>query len=108
MRKWAFASAGVLALAAVIASTQLVGSQPADTVKAAAPAASAAAKSRIVKVVVYPNSALVTREVEVPAGNGITELVVPELPMRTVNSSLLRGRRRHPRADDALPHSARA
>ncbi len=101
MRKWAFASAGVLALGLAVASGQIVGGKADDTkpkatkpkatkpsgTKVAAPV-SAAARSRIVKVTVYPNSALVTREVEVPAGAGITELVVSELPLRTVNSSL--------------------
>ena len=46
------------------------------------------AKSRIVHVTVYPNSALVTREVEVAAGKGIIELVVSPLPEHTVASSL--------------------
>lgn len=47
-----------------------------------------AAASRITAVTVYPNSALVTREVEVPAGTGAMELVVTPLPQHTVNSSL--------------------
>ena len=46
------------------------------------------AASKIVKVVVYPNSALVTREVEVPAGDGVAELVVSPLPQHVVQSSL--------------------
>jgi Domain of unknown function (DUF4139)/N-terminal domain of unknown function (DUF4140) len=46
------------------------------------------AASKIVKVVVYPNSALVTREVAVPAGNGLTELVVSPLPPQAISSSL--------------------
>ncbi|HWG43547.1 MAG TPA: mucoidy inhibitor MuiA family protein [Gemmataceae bacterium] len=46
------------------------------------------AASRITHVTVYPDSALVTREVEVPAGAGALELVVTPLPERTVNSSL--------------------
>jgi hypothetical protein len=46
------------------------------------------ASSRITHVTVYPDSALVTREVEVPAGAGTIELVVSPLPERTVNSSL--------------------
>src|SRR4051794_29386994 len=46
------------------------------------------AASRITHVTVYPNSALVTREVDVPPGEGIVELVVSPLPERTVNSSL--------------------
>jgi len=46
------------------------------------------ATSRVAAVTVYPNSALVTREVEVPAGQGIVELTVTPLPPTTVNSSL--------------------
>ncbi len=46
------------------------------------------AASKIVQVTVYPNSALVTREVEVPAGQGTMELVVNPLPEHTVDSSL--------------------
>ncbi len=46
------------------------------------------ANSRIVQVTVYPNSALVTREVEVPAGKGTMELVVNPLPQHTINGSL--------------------
>lgn len=46
------------------------------------------APSRIVAVTVYPNSALVTREVDVPEGTGSVELVVNPLPAQTVNSSL--------------------
>ena len=46
------------------------------------------ATSKITHVTVYPNSALVTREVEVPAGAGTIELVVTPLPEHTVNSSL--------------------
>lgn len=46
------------------------------------------AASKIVKVVVYPNSALVTREVNVPAGEGLTELVVSPLPPQAISSSL--------------------
>ena len=44
--------------------------------------------SRVTAVTVYPNSALVTREVEVPAGTGTVELVVTPLPPQTINSSL--------------------
>lgn len=46
------------------------------------------AASRITHVTVYPDSALVTREVEVPAAAGTVELIVSPLPERTVNSSL--------------------
>src|SRR5262245_72009 len=44
--------------------------------------------SRVVAVTVYQNSALVTREVEVPNGPGLLELTVTPLPPTTVNSSL--------------------
>jgi hypothetical protein len=47
-----------------------------------------AAVSKIVSVTVYPDSALVTREVQVPEGAGTQELVVTPLPEHTVNSSL--------------------
>ncbi|HEV3203085.1 MAG TPA: mucoidy inhibitor MuiA family protein [Gemmataceae bacterium] len=47
-----------------------------------------AAGNRVTSVTVYPNSALVTREVEVPAGTGSFELVVTPLPAQTVNGSL--------------------
>lgn len=46
------------------------------------------ATSRVTTVTVYPNSALVTREVDVPAGMGTLELTVTPLPPTTVNSSL--------------------
>src|SRR5262245_5157668 len=56
--------------------------------KAKAEAPPKMATSRITQVTVYPDSALVTREVEVPAGEGVMELVVSPLPQATVNSSL--------------------
>ena len=63
--------------------------------------------SRVVAVTVYPQNALVTREVDVPAGQGRLELVVTPLPPATVNSSLYsEGHRRRPRPDHALPHPA--
>jgi len=46
------------------------------------------ATSRVTHVTVYPTNALVTREVDVPAGAGTFELVVNPLPVQTVNSSL--------------------
>jgi hypothetical protein len=44
--------------------------------------------SRIVAVTVYPKNALVTREVDVPAGQGMTELTVSLLPPAIIPSSL--------------------
>jgi uncharacterized protein (TIGR02231 family) len=46
------------------------------------------ATSRVSAVTVYANSALVTREVDVPEGKGPIELTVTPLPPTTVNNSL--------------------
>jgi hypothetical protein len=46
------------------------------------------AASKIIHVTVYPNSALITREVELPAGTGTVEVVVNPLPPQTLDSSL--------------------
>src|SRR5207247_8263426 len=55
---------------------------------AAQPAGAKIAKSRIDKVTVYPNSALVTREVEVPAGVGLVELTITPMPDQIVPSTM--------------------
>jgi hypothetical protein len=60
----------------------------ADTGTTQATAQQRTAASRITNVTVYQNNALVTREVEVPEGNGSMELVVTPLPPQTINSSL--------------------
>jgi Domain of unknown function (DUF4139)/N-terminal domain of unknown function (DUF4140) len=54
---------------------------PADT-----PATTAS--SRVSAVTVYQGNALVTREVDVPAGQGLIEIIVTPLPAQTVDSSL--------------------
>ncbi len=46
------------------------------------------AASKIVAVTVYQGQAMVTREVSVPEGEGVFELVVTPLPHQTVDSSL--------------------
>ena len=46
------------------------------------------AVSRVTTVTVYPNSALITREVDVPEGQGTLELIVSPLPPMTIHSSL--------------------
>jgi hypothetical protein len=46
------------------------------------------APHKVISVTVYPNNALVTREVAVPEGVGPFELVVTPLPPQTLNSSL--------------------
>ena len=53
-----------------------------------APATVKIAASRVVAVTIYPNSALVTREVDVADGAGNLELTVTPLPPTTINSSL--------------------
>src|SRR6516165_7992007 len=53
-----------------------------------APAAPQNAISKIAKVTVYPNSALVTREVVVPDGNGLVELVITPMPSQIVSSTM--------------------
>jgi uncharacterized protein (TIGR02231 family) len=52
------------------------------------PAAANIASSRVVAVTIYPNSALVTREVDIPAGPGMMELTVAPLPSTAVGGSL--------------------
>src|SRR4051812_44354119 len=52
------------------------------------PAQPKIAQSRVIDVTVYPNNALITREVVVPEGAGNVELVVNPQPQHTVNSSL--------------------
>src|SRR5262245_57014839 len=85
MRKWMFLSVGVVTLGFVVIAAQGPegGGKPGDKA-----AEQKTASSKIVKVVVYPNSALVTREVQVPAGEGVTELVVSPLPLHVIASSL--------------------
>src|SRR5262245_15976020 len=50
--------------------------------------APAIAKSRIDKVTVYANSALVTREVDVPDGAGLVELTINPMPEQIVPSTM--------------------
>jgi len=75
-----FAVAGLIALGLIAASRM--------TAKPEAASAGEVAASKLVAVTVYPNSALITREVEVPPGNGFVELTVTPLPSTTLNGSL--------------------
>ena len=88
MRRWYIMSA----IAACLAVTAwfLSGStaqEPANQ-QQAKPQPSKFAKSRIDKVTIYPNNALVTREVEVPEGNGLIELVVAPMPANIVSATM--------------------
>jgi uncharacterized protein (TIGR02231 family) len=79
-------------------ATRMVAAPPADkepstkAPKEATPANPEAggkfATNRVSAVTVYPNSALVTRDVDVPDGQGTIEVTVTPLPPTTVNSSL--------------------
>src|SRR5208283_5672766 len=80
MRKHLLLSLGLTVLALPLLAAEPAEDNPAAVGKIAA--------SRIVHVTVYPNSALVTREVDVPAGAGSFELVVTPLPPQTIDSSL--------------------
>ncbi len=88
----ALAAVAVLVVTSVPAQPPSEAAPRAATAKEAVPAPPPAgvktASNRVVAVTVYPNSALVTREVEVPAGAGPLELTVTPLPPQTVNSSL--------------------
>jgi uncharacterized protein (TIGR02231 family) len=53
-----------------------------------APGVGKVAASRVTSVTVYPTTALITRDVEVPEGQGTVELTVTPLPPATVQSSL--------------------
>jgi uncharacterized protein (TIGR02231 family) len=57
------------------------GNQPAQPPPPVAP-------SKVVAVTVYQGNALVTREVQVKEGQGLSELVVGPLPAQTIDSSL--------------------
>lgn len=61
---------------------------PAVTQPDAAPATQPATPSRISAVTVYQGNALVTRDVDVPAGPGLVEMVVNPLPPETIDGSL--------------------
>jgi hypothetical protein len=71
-----------------LATTMLLarGSPAAEPPEADPPPKSAS--SRVTAVTVYQGNALVTREVDVPEGKGLVELVVTTLPPETIDSSL--------------------
>jgi hypothetical protein len=81
--RWRFLGVAAL-LGMPLAAAPLLWSQ------GAAPDASAPkiARSRIDKVTVYPNTALVTREVDVPDGPGLIELTIAPMPDQIVPSTM--------------------
>jgi len=87
MRRRYFILPAVLALALLVALGPGLWSggkgKEADT-----PAAPQNAISKIAKVTVYPNSALVTREVQVPDGFGLVELIITPMPNQIVSNTM--------------------
>src|SRR5580693_6970382 len=85
MRRWYFGSAAVVCLPLALAFGPMLWSG--DKTPVAAPATKLT-RSRIDKVTVYPNSALVTREVEVPDGAGLVELTITPMPDQIVPNTM--------------------
>src|SRR2546427_8194 len=90
MRRWHIVSAVIasVSLVAVFGTMLLSRGQAQEAKEPGKQTASRIAGSRIDKVTVYPNSALITREVEVPAGAGLIELIVSPMPDRIVASTM--------------------
>ncbi|MBI2805996.1 MAG: DUF4139 domain-containing protein [Planctomycetes bacterium] len=87
MRRW-YIGCGAVAVLSVVAAVWLSRGQAQEAKNAEKPQASKIAKSRIDKVTVYTTNALITREVEVPEGNGLIELVVSPMPAQVVPSTI--------------------
>ncbi|HZZ81369.1 MAG TPA: mucoidy inhibitor MuiA family protein, partial [Gemmataceae bacterium] len=84
----ALASVALVGVVGFLArSTQAQEATSAKNADASRPT-SKLASSRIDRVTVYPQNALVTREVEVPAGNGLIELTIPAMPDQIVPSTM--------------------
>jgi hypothetical protein len=90
MRRWYLISTTIASLTLVATvGTYLVSPGRAQEANDADPqSTSKIAKSRIDKVTVYPSNALVTREVEVPDGSGLIELVISPMPNQIVPSTM--------------------
>lgn len=79
---------GLLGIGLIVNARPTTASGPPIAGKEGAEAPPRIAASKITHVTVYPDSALITREVDVPTGSGLMELVVSPLPHATVTSSL--------------------
>jgi hypothetical protein len=90
MRRWYITSATLMGvvLTTVFASWFWSNGQAQEGKNSIKQSTSKLAVSRIDRVTVYPNNALVTREVEVPAGNGLIELIVSPMPDQIVPSTM--------------------
>jgi uncharacterized protein (TIGR02231 family) len=92
---WKLAAVGVLMVCSwALADTGAAApGPPAAGVPASAPVEApdtqpAVASSQVTAVTVYQGNALVTREVQVQEGKGLTELIVSPLPPETIDGSL--------------------
>jgi len=88
MRKRLLSGSLGLALVVALALSAVLLAYRGEEKKGEEAQAPKTANSRITHVTVYSNNALVTREVDVPEGTGVVELVVTSLPAHTVNTSL--------------------
>src|SRR5438132_8952459 len=88
MGRWFLGSGVILCLPLIAAFGPVLWSGGKTEVAQDTPAAPKIATSRIDKVTVYPSNALVTREVDVPAGNGLIELTITPMPNQIVPSTL--------------------
>jgi hypothetical protein len=87
MRKWLYLGAALVSVGLVAGLAYSVVTDNNDP-KAKAAAEPKLVASRVAKVVAYPNSALITREVDVPGGTGTIEIVVSQLPVRIMKDTL--------------------
>jgi hypothetical protein len=90
MRRWYLISTTIasLTLVATVGSFLVSPGRAQEANDADQQSTSKFAKSRIDKVTVYPSNALVTREVEVPDGSGLIELVISPMPNQIVPSTM--------------------
>src|SRR5262249_50036569 len=90
MSRWYIGSATIVSLSLVaVLGTMVRSSGQAHGAKdAGQQPAPKIAKSKIDKVTVYPNNALVTREVWVPDGAGLVELTIAGMPDQIVPSTM--------------------
>src|SRR5215471_3385517 len=91
MRRWYFGTAAIVSVSLLTAlgfTLRSMGQTKESPVATDAQPTSKNAKSKIDRVTVYPTNALVTRDVEVPAGAGLIELVVSPMPDQIVPSTM--------------------
>jgi Domain of unknown function (DUF4139)/N-terminal domain of unknown function (DUF4140) len=88
MRRWLLGSAVILGLPLMAALGPVLWSGGKTSATKETPTAAKVAASRIDRVTVYPDSALVTREVTVPDGTGLVELTITPMPDQIIPSTI--------------------